>query len=1269
MITVRACLSPGIAILLMFLLLPGTAARAQSAMTERFDQNIKLDITGRGLVKIENGVLSTRNAYAGFGDPEAKDYEVSFKTRTPGNEQQVQIWAGFRASSRNDRYIIGLRGGIENDLYLARLGYMGTDDHLALRHLEFPLTPGTWYKMKIQVAGNRIRVFMNEEEKPRIDVKDPYTEFSPKGKVILGGSWIQTEFDDLSVKALPADFFKAEKVNEYALKTVDKAQKREKDRQGYKPLEVKQVADGRTKISLNGKWLFKPGYELSNTEEAISPETADQNWHVMTVPQFWNPNREWLHGEKYNTASKGVADNYYQKEIERCEGYTFDYKRTDVGYYRQWLELPQGITGKNLELTFDAVSKVGEVFVNGKRASQPHIGMFGEFKVDVTPFLKAGKNLVVVKVSRDYVKDIKDADKVTDVAVTVPVTNKMLKDLAHGFYNDDPAGIWQPVALVISDPLRITDVFIKPNLTGADFEVTIKNNTTFKKEFSLSTSILADTALSGQGHSVLADQSLAGQTHKTDKALFSGGGLKGVSLNAGEEKTFSFSTSGLKPNLWSPATPNLYNFSFIINSAKKESDRLTIRSGFKTFAAKGDYFYLNGKPYWLRGGNHTPMSLAPNDTALANVFNKLMHDGNIAVTRTHTAPYNELWMSSSDQHGVGVSYEGGWPWLMINSSMPDSKLIELWKNEYFDLIRKYRNHPSLLFWTVNNEMKFYDNDPDIERAKLKMKLISAVVKRMRELDPTRPVSFDSNYTRKEKKFGKAFYDTIDDGDIDDQHWYLNWYHGSVFSEFNGEWQQRFKNPGRPLISQEFSTGYPSETGHPTRFYTYVHQNPSSLVGNYAYEYENPEYFLKAQAFITRESAEAVRRTNEKAAGIMHFAALTWFKNIYQADKIAPHFTYGQMKKALQPVLVSAELWGRHFYAGTDLPVRIYVVNDRESGTDLPETELQWSVQDQDGKVLSAGKEVIPAVAYYGRKWITPRISIPAQLPASANQNLGANEALAANEFPAVRPGTRVNAKLVLRLLEKGKVISENDYDILLADKNWLNSKDLQHKNIVITDPLNKIIPLADLTGLKYQKAVDLALAMKSKPDVLVISGLDSASTSVADVLRIRTFVKNGGKLLLLNPGRLAVSLFPEQIRGMIKEKGEIASMEIPESVVFTGLEPLDLRYFNNDKRENPAVISGAYQVNRAVGTVPLAAFTKVHGYLEGNIYERSKSLDAIRGFPVVRIKDKGEVILSEFLLEKGTTDPVAARLFINLLLDLARPGLYVLKLSTPAEPL
>ena len=233
---------------------------------------------------------------------------------------------------------------------------------------------------------------------------------------------------------------------------------------------------------------------------------------------------------------------------------------------------------------------------------------------------------------------------------------------------------------------------------------------------------------------------------------------------------------------------------------------------------------------------------------------------------------------------------------------------------------------------------------------------------MRLIDPTRPICFDSNYQAKGKKekYGADFMNSIDDGDIDDMHAYYNWYDFSLFRFFNGEFQQRFKMPERPLISQEMSTGYPNnETGHPTRSYQLIHQNPQSLIGYECYDFSDPKSFLNVQAFITGELAEALRRSNDQASGIMHFALLTWFRQVYDYQKIEPYPTYYALKRALQPVLISAELWGRNLYGGDKLTTRIYVVNDREDGKDLKPSLLRWEIQDETGEKMAWGSEKVP----------------------------------------------------------------------------------------------------------------------------------------------------------------------------------------------------------------------------------------------------------------------------------------------------------------------
>jgi len=1205
--------------------------KGNTTLKETFDNaTIELSTIGRGNCRVENGVFKSKDSYACFGNQNLKDYRFSFSARAPKDAEQVQIWAGFRAFNRFDRYVIGLKGGLQDDLYLSRMGYMGTDELLGLCALDFHPEPGKWYEFKVEVCGNRIRIFLNNEKLPRIDVVDKNNNLAPSGPVTLGGGWIDTEFDNLNIEPLAANALDGMSTKEYKVEITaqEKENKRKSERSTYQPKKVTALDAQRTEISLDGNWLFMPGYEVKDKSNLANPDVNDADWHIMNVPDFWNPIRIWLHGETMNNGKfpKGVSDTYYQKETARCESYTFDFRKTKSAWYRQWVELPEGIDGKQIVLDFDAVSKMAEVYINGKLAAS-HVGMFGNFQVDGSKLFKPGKNLVTVKVSLTVADDgligTEERNNVADFYYSsardskvaqkeeVPLTNNILKDLPHGFYGDNPAGIWQPVALVISSPVKVEDVYIRPTLNGASFDVTIKNHSNKKTKFNLLTDIVEN---------------------ETNNMFHSEKSLNNIELKAGEERTVTYTINNLKPRLWTPQHPNLYNFKFKLTSDKGLiEDAITIRSGFRTFESKDGLLYLNGKPYWLRGGNHTPFALAPNDKTLANSFYQIMKDGNIDVTRTHTTPYNKLWINAADENGIGISHEGTWPWLMIHGSMPEMSLIDMWADEYISLLKKYRNHPSILFWTINNEMKFYDNEPDMEKRKHKMKIISDVVKRMREIDTTRPICFDSNYRRREDIFGKDFFKDIDDGDIDDMHSYINWYDHTVFKQFNGEFQKHHYNEGRPLISQEMSTGYPNnETGHATRFYTLVHQNPQTLIGYQAYAFGDPAAFLKVQSFITGELAEALRRSNEKASGIIHFALLTWFRNVYDSQTIEPYPTYYAMQRALQPVLASAEIWGRNFYAGEDLPARICIANDLENGRDLKQGILNWWIETENGQRITAGKVNVPEVGHYKRIWITPLIEIPENLPAS-----------------------KVKAKLKLRFTEEGKQMSVNEYDILLAKKDWTQTV-AKGKNVVLVDN-NNTSKVFDHINAKYTKVETIADALKAKADLLVFAGLDK-NTEANQLKTIRDYIAKGGKVIILNSEDVSKSIFPEYITGWIKPtEGDIANMEIPESSVFDDIDLLELRYFNNNKREVPTICHSAFKVNRNDNVEELANQTKIHGYINGEMDERSEYVKTIKGFPIVKISDnKGKALVSAMAHEKALTDPIAARLLSNMINDMLK---------------
>ncbi|HXC35527.1 MAG TPA: glycoside hydrolase family 2 TIM barrel-domain containing protein [Candidatus Acidoferrales bacterium] len=1135
------------------------------------------------------------------------DAQITFRARAPLNAGEVQIWAGFRYRDRDSRYVFALRGGNDNDVYLARYSPNGGAEFLGYAPLDFRPVPGIWYRLRVVVLGNRFQIFLNDERLPRLNVVDPQPLWN-RGSVLLGGGWLPAEFSDLQVEPL-SDKDKAAFLaigdQQWTPPAIDKSSLRAKERAAYSPVEIESLNPGRTEISLDGNWLFMPDYELPAGKMPIQPGYNDQNWNVMQVPAFWTPALSWLHGETGFTdpdefsKTKGVAESLYVRRLRQCDSLTFDWRKTRAAWYRHYVDLPADLGNRHFELTFDAIAKICDVWVNGIEVGN-HSGLFGQVKCDISKAVKPGRNVIAVHVISRTSAQGSNANRRVGVAVTVEVTSNMLYSLPHGMFQEDVGGIWQPVTLTATAPVFVDDCFIEPGLHGADINLDVQNARQIPAPLAVSYKI---TSADG------------------GELLYSNESPANLVAPPGALSHLELTTPHLDPKLWSPQDPNLYNLDLTLKEQATTIDNFRVRFGFRTFSVHGNRFLLNGRPFWLRGANPFPNTLCPNDAVLARRFMKLAHDGNVRVTRTHIVPYTSTWLDAADEEGVAVSYEGTWPWLMLRGAPPDDELINDWRDEFISLIKEYRNHPSIILWTVNNEMKFESEDP--RTITKKWTILSDTIKDMRKADPTRPIVADSSYVRKRASRG---YEAIvkplglDDGDVDDDHCYYGWYTSSFYHFYDGQFNEQ-ATPGRPLISQEMSTGYPNnDDGHPVRFYLFKHYVPQALVGDDAWENADPEIFLKRQAFMTKELAETLRRTShETAAGILLFSYLTWFQTPWLANNLKPWPAYYALKTALQPVLVSAELYGRHFYSGTEFAARVCIVNDSEDCRAIPKGRLIWKFRD-DGTVLSTGNVPVPSVAYYKSHWLNVKFKTPENLPAS-----------------------RINGQLVLRLeSDDGKVLSENDYDVVIATPEWaLNGSD-RLTNIAIWSPGGQPVDsLSDLimTRVDSIRAVD-------PMNILIIGPLTGNTLEPAESSELLQFLSRGGRVLMIHPQSSLVRLVPDLVKDYKPKVGEIVTMHIPESPVFSGIEPLDIAWFDRGGRRVPIACSGVYQIARdQTAMSALADQCDLHGYLN-----EPSQIEKYAGSPLVEIRiGKGHLIASELNFDSASNDPIPRRLLSNII--------------------
>ncbi|MGI8965676.1 MAG: sugar-binding domain-containing protein, partial [Limisphaerales bacterium] len=357
---------------------------------------------------------------------------------------------------------------------------------------------------------------------------------------------------------------------------------------GLIKLADKEIRPG-TSLDLSGKWLYQPGYSVVTNQNPQNAAAA-KNCVPVPVPQLLNKIQWWLDD----------SEDFKTYETNRLKKLGFDTERAEDGWYYVRLDLPAIPSGKNISIEFDGVAMLSKTFCNGKLLGE-HKGMFSRFEYDLTPHLKVGENLVAVFVSMEK---IPPSTLSMGEAVTVNLTASKVRSLSKGMFGPlspnadnrayDLHGIWQPVKLVLRGAAKINDVWFKPSLTGAEiqFEASALGNSQSTKLKAK----LTDVKTGDVFVEMLVEKFELGAKPSS------------------ETRTIS----NVKPKLWTPAEPNLYRLDVSLESDAGEIlDSWTHEVGFRTFEARGNQFFLNGKPYWLRGANHLPYGKNPWDTELA----------------------------------------------------------------------------------------------------------------------------------------------------------------------------------------------------------------------------------------------------------------------------------------------------------------------------------------------------------------------------------------------------------------------------------------------------------------------------------------------------------------------------------------------------------------------------------------------------------------------------------------------------------------------------
>jgi beta-galactosidase len=356
------------------------------------------------------------------------------------------------------------------------------------------------------------------------------------------------------------------------------------------------------------------------------------------------------------------------------------YPETSVGWYRRTFDIPEEDSGRRISVLFDGAFRDALVFLNGYFIGRNDNG-YAPFLFDLTDFLNyGGKNYLVVRLDASF---------------------------GDGWFYEG-AGLYRHVWLIKTDALHLGnwETFIRPNVKGNSAALgmgTVVRNEGKQAE----TCLVKWQILDAAGKVVATAES------------------KPQSIAADGSAIFTANTTLANPVLWSPETPNLYSaIVSIVDSEGKIRDAERITFGVRDIKWDVDHgFFLNGKRVELKGTcnhqDHAGVGAALPDRLQAFRLAVLKEMGGNAVRTSHNMPTPE-WVEACDRMGMMMMCETR----QMSSNPEGLAQLEV-------MIKRYRNSPSIIVWSMGNEEWIMMPQPQGVR------VIDDMIKRSHELDPTR----------------------------------------------------------------------------------------------------------------------------------------------------------------------------------------------------------------------------------------------------------------------------------------------------------------------------------------------------------------------------------------------------------------------------------------------------------------------------------------------------------------------------------------------------
>ena len=464
-----------------------------------------------------------------------------------------------------------------------------------------------------------------------------------------------------------------------------------------------------------GKRYQRPEGNPGENIAYVKSDFDDSEWRHLNLPHDW--------------AIEGPFNIDYN-------GSTGKLPYWGIRWYRKTLELSQDDAGKQIYLDIDGAMSYASVWCNGQYVGGWPYG-YASFRLDLTPYIKAGqKNVLAIRL-----------DNPDDTSRWYP-----------------GSGIYRNVWLVKTSPVHVEQwgTFVRNQQVDSEIAVmemgvNIENHAGKDVQVKLQTSVY----LQGKDGRPVGEEVTQSMT-------------KDIAIKKDSWSSARFQFKVDKPKLWDIDTPNCYVAVSRVFMDGKEMDSYETSFGIRTIEFNHDQgFMLNGQKVAIKGVcmHHDlgALGAAFNEVAAERQLRIMKEMGANAIRTSHNPPAPEL-VALCDRMGLMMQLELADTWQKGKRKNDYNLLFDDWSEaDMRSLVRHYRNHPSVIMWSIGNEMPDQTTDHGVIIAR-------NLTAYCHDEDTTRPTSLGCN------KRDAVFRDIVNQVDI----FGLNYFHKTypVFKEQN-----------------------------------------------------------------------------------------------------------------------------------------------------------------------------------------------------------------------------------------------------------------------------------------------------------------------------------------------------------------------------------------------------------------------------------------------------------------------------------------------------